>query len=104
MNSALAAGSKSSTSSWRGSPETRDFIYKDKVEELLDGLSKFAGGHSISDPPTNGIIYADYFTDISEALYGAQISPSACNECNTGCDITCNSCQGCVNCEGCVSC
>lgn len=108
MNSALHAGnpnySGGITSSWIGTAETRDFIYRDKVCELLDGLSKFAGGHSIPDPPVNGVIYADYFTDIAEALHGATISSSACDECNDACDVTCNECQGCVDCEGCVEC
>lgn len=109
MNSALNAGDEKSTldlkeSSWDGVAETRDFIYRDKVCELLDGLSLFVGGHSIPDPPENGVIYADYFTDIAEALHGATISGSACDECNDACDVTCNECQGCVSCEGCDSC
>lgn len=104
MNSALAAGDKKPTSSWRGTAETRDFIYKDKVAEILDGLSQFASGCSISDPPDNGVIYASYFTSIAQALHGAQIAGDACDECNDACDVTCNECQGCVECEGCVEC
>lgn len=104
MNTALARGSTQATSSWRGSGETRDFIYADKVNELLSGLSKFEGGHSIPSANKGDVITAAYFSSIASALNSARISSSACDTCNAACNVTCKECQTCVNCQGCVSC
>jgi hypothetical protein len=104
INNALHKGNTKATSSWMGTEETREFIFADKVSELIDGLSKFNNGCSIEKPNKNDVIYASYFTKISKALSNAQLSPSACDDCNVSCNVTCNSCQGCVNCQGCNSC
>ena len=104
INTALARGNTQSTSSWRGSPETRDFIYADKVNEILTGLSKFENGHNISQAKQNDVITSDYFTSIAQSLNSAKISSSACDTCNAACNVTCKECQTCVECQGCVSC
>ena len=108
INSALSKGNSELTggitSSWEGTAETRDFIYADKVNELLEGLSKFSNKHSIPDAVKDTIITAAYFTDIAEALNAAELSSTACDNCNTACNVTCKECQGCVACQGCNTC
>lgn len=106
INKSLSKGSTSSTSSWQGTAETRDFIYADKIKELIRGINKFANssGLSESDISKDDVIYASYFNKIRNALTSAQISTRACDTCNTDCNVTCKNCQGCVSCEGCNTC
>lgn len=104
IKTALRKGNTQATNTtWDYTAETRDFIYADKVNNLLDGLAKFSGGHSIPQAQKNGVIYASYFTSIAQALNNAKLSSSACDYCNTGCE-GCVTCEGCNSCEGCNTC
>lgn len=103
ITKALQAGKTYHTGDWSTEPETRDFIYADKVNEILQGLSKFENGCSITKAEPNSVITADYFTSIANALNNAEISKKACDWCNTSCE-GCVDCEGCDGCEGCNSC
>lgn len=103
ISQALKAGNTQHTADWSTSPETRDFIYADKVNEILQGLSKFENGCSIAEAKKDDIITAAYFTSIAQALNNAQISKNACDWCNVSCE-GCVDCEGCNACEGCNTC
>lgn len=102
INNGLHKGSSSSTSSYSISKETRDFIYADKINDIVSGLSKL--GKTIKTVKKDEVIYADYFNSIRDALNGAKLASTACNTCNTDCNVQCKDCQGCVSCEGCNTC
>lgn len=102
INNGLHKGSTKSTSSYSISKETRDFIYADKINDIVSGLSKL--GQTVSTVNKNDIIYASYFNKLRSALNNAKLSSSACNTCNTGCNVQCDACEGCVSCEGCNTC
>ena len=108
VSEALGAGTKKNTAYWSESPETRDFIYADKVNALLDGLRLFQSSSgvpgNVRGGPDGDIITASFFSSIASALNSAQIADDACNDCNVSCDVDCKDCQGCVDCEGCNTC
>lgn len=49
---------------------------------------------------TGTIIRSYHAQAMQDKFNGGQISPLACNECNTACDVECNGCIGCVSCQG----
>jgi hypothetical protein len=108
VSQAARLGSRKNSGAWSGTPETRDFIYADKTNELITGIESLGGGtkvQGIERPFTKDthIIYAKYFNAISEAMNQLLLHESACNECNVSCDVDCDTCDSCDSCQGSVS-
>lgn len=92
-------------SAWSSSGENRDFIYADKINELLNGIRSIGGPNS---PPgnknRNDIIYADFFNQIANTLNNLKLNSGACESCISACNVTCNTCNTCNSCISCNTC
>jgi hypothetical protein len=90
------------SSDWSTSHETRDFIYADKINELKEGIESLGGGTSVGSGPWSkdtDIIYASYFQDLYNALDGLKLNWNACDDCDTDCNVSCDTCNTCDTCE-----
>ena len=59
-------GKRSSNEGWTWSNETRDFIYAEKTNEMIDGANSLGGGTKVNGVSPNlqsgvDIVYASYF-------------------------------------------
>lgn len=89
---------------WTADPETRNFIYADKINELLDGIASLSGQSAGAKVQKDDIIYADFFSGISSTINELTLSSGACRVCVTQCDTSCNTCDECDKCETCDEC
>lgn len=89
---------------WSADHETREFIYADKINELLEGISSLSGQSAGNSVSKDDVIYADFFSGISSTINELKLSPSACGACVTSCDTTCDTCNACDECETCNTC
>lgn len=90
---------------WTGKGETRNFIYADKTNEIIDGINSMMAMNGGSFPlgpfkKDVDIIYASYFEKIRIALKNLKLYQYACNECNVTCDVSCDTCDTCDSCQG----
>jgi hypothetical protein len=104
VTKAAKYGSESDSGSWTTSHETRSFIYADKINELLNGISSLSGQSAGSQVAPNDVIYADFFSNISKTINELKLSTGACNSCVSECNVQCNTCDGCDVCEKCDDC
>lgn len=85
---------------WTWDPETRDFIYAEKTNDLIEGANSLGGGTTVSGVPTlardTNIVYAAYFNAIANAINTMKLNPLVCITCNTTCDVQCNGCNICL--------
>lgn len=99
-------GNTQDSGGWTWSPETRDFIYADKTNEMIRGANSLGGGTTVQGVPTlvakESIVYADYFNAIATAIKTMILNPEACHLCNLGCDAQCDACNIC-NSDDCES-
>lgn len=87
--------------------ETREFIYADKIKEILNGLTSISSSNNIVLPhpvAKDEVIYAEDFQLIMQAINNLKLSSSACNICISDCDVGCDSCETCNSCVSCNSC
>lgn len=104
---AASYGNQEQSGNWSTSHETRDFIYADKINELLEGISSLSGQSAGSSVSRGDIIYASFFSGISSTINNLELSTGACDNCVTQCDtkcVTCNACDECETCNDCESC
>lgn len=98
-------GATQDSGSWTTGAETRPHIYADKINELLAGIRSI---NSVNNPGTNKqkdqVIYAEEFNTIMNTINNLRLGNSACDLCNTSCDVTCNTCNSCDTCISCNSC
>lgn len=99
-----ASYGKTNSGGWSTSHEIRPFIYADKINEILDGISSLSGQSAGSKVKKDDIIYAEFFSSISNTINNLKLSTRACNECISKCDVDCDTCDGCDVCETCDSC
>lgn len=76
-----------------------------KIATALDNL----GGHTTNDAvdtlsslktiKENDVIYGHYFESLEEYATSLKLKNTQCDDCNAGCNVTCNLCQKCN--EGC---
>lgn len=92
-------------SGWAAKAESRQFVYADYINHLLQGIRDIGGPNS---PPGNKsrdeIIYASFFNQITSTLNTLQLNASACESCISSCNVTCNTCNACNSCISCNSC
>lgn len=78
------------------SPEDREFVYADKITELIEALKKI---NPSNDPGVtvarDDIIYADLINKIMQKINNMKVSQNACDMCNAGANAQCTSCQSC---------
>lgn len=81
--------------------EDRDFVYADKIMELI-GMMKTL--NSKNDPglsfERDDIIYADDFNEILKKIDGLYLNTTGCPMCISSCNVDCNNCINCVSCYG----
>lgn len=99
-----AAYGKHNSGGWSTGQETREFIYADKINEILNGISSLSGQSAGSPVNKDDVIYAEFFDSITSTVNKLKLSPSACNNCISKCDVDCDTCDGCDVCETCDSC
>jgi hypothetical protein len=104
VSEAAALGDITDSGGWTADPETRDFIYADKINELLDGIASLSGQSAGAKVKKDDIIYADFFSGISSTINKLKLSSKACDVCVTYCDTSCNTCDECDKCETCDEC
>lgn len=90
-------------------PETGDFITAKKTNEIMDAINKLNGqviSNSVPYPLQKDvhIVYASYFQEIAQGLMKMQLREIQCNDCNTECNVTCNTCNSCNSCITCNNC
>lgn len=77
-------------------PEDRDFVYADKIMELIEALKKI---NPENDPGVtverDQVIYADTINKIMEKINNLKVSQNACDMCNASANAACTSCQSC---------
>ena len=111
---------KQDSGGWSTSHETRDFIYADKINQLLSGIFSLnkdnvtpvdENGNNTTVSSTeatqvakNDIIYAQFFSNISSAINELKLFSGSCEMCVTNCDVQCNTCDGCNSCQECDGC
>lgn len=106
VQAAAAKGSMQNSGGWRGTGETRDFIYADKTNQLITGINSLGGGTTAGVGPfakDTHIIYAEYFKKLADALSGLKLNFNACDDCNVSCNVDCDTCDTCDSCQGSVS-
>lgn len=101
-------GSSHDSWGWTWTPETRDFIYADKVNELIRGIESLRGGTTVQGVPRPitkdiDIVYGQYFTAIANAINSMKLYWNACNMCDSGCDAKCDDCNICQSCYTCLT-
>ena len=101
---AASYGDMADSGGWSTSHETRDFIYADKINELLSGISSLSGQSAGASVNKDDVIYASFFSGISSTINGLKLSPSACDKCVSKCDTSCDTCDACDVCETCDEC
>lgn len=105
VGTAASYGGSVTSGGWKGTHETRDFIYADKINELINGMKSVS---SSNDPgvtiKAGDVIYASTFQSIMSSLNNLKVSTSACDVCVSGCNATCNTCNSCNSCISCNSC
>lgn len=86
--------------------DTNDFMTADvfnKVSEALGNLGssgpEYRARGKTNDYPGD-VIYGRYFEDLESYANNLQYTTSQCDDCNAGCNVTCNGCQKC-NSGGC---
>lgn len=103
INDAYEAGRKSNGgSSGLPSSDTNEFITAamfNKISAALGGLgstgpSRRVKGKSTGDT-TEDVIYGSYFEDLESYANNLKYKTSQCDNCNTGCNVTCDRCQKC---------
>lgn len=97
-------GNKSSPQQ-SANPEDRDFVYADKINELI----KIMTGVSSKNNPglifkRDDIIKAEDFNKITEKLNNFMLAHSGCPECVAACNVNCNNCNTCITCQSCTTC
>ncbi len=117
------SGGKASNPSLNITNETRNFIYADKVNEILNGLKsinstnlQLDNGYNIFETlqknnVTNGttvkkdaVIYAKDFNNLMNRINWIKLSTSGCVTCNSGCNANCDTCDSCNSCISCNTC
>lgn len=73
------------------------FITAEDMNKLVDGINKLGG--SVSNFVKNNVIYAAEFNVLFTSLDSGKYAPGACDQCNTGCDISCKNCISCNSCQ-----
>lgn len=100
-------GDTKTSGGWKGSHETRDFIYADKIQSLIAGMKSLTSDNDpgVSSEVEKGkVIYASTFQAIMSKLNNLKVSPGACDICISSCNATCNTCNSCDSCISCNSC
>lgn len=86
------------------SDETKEFIYADKINELIDAMYDISHNNTFKKFERDDIIYASDFSDLMDVINDMYINKRACDNCNTQCDIHCNTCIDCNICQYCNLC
>lgn len=87
------------------STEGRQFVYADKIQEIITALTAInAGNNPGVSPGVDQVIYANDFNKIMEVFNSLKFSPSACPQCVDGCNMICDTCNRCDTCQGCDYC
>lgn len=85
--------------------EGRDFVYADKVNELIQAMINVS---SKNDPGVkferDDIIYAEDFNKITKKLNEFYLAATGCPACVSGCNVNCTTCNSCINCTTCTTC
>lgn len=103
MGRNVEAGSPSPTPSI--AEETRDFIYADKINEIIAGMVTVDSSNNTATVKRDQIITSETFNRIMEKIRELQINETgACDECVSGCNAYCDSCNNHNRCQGCYSC
>lgn len=80
--------------------EDREFIYADKINEIIDGMITIWSGNSTAKVQKDQIITSETFNRIMDAINNMEINPSsACDMCVYSCNAGCLSCNTCVSCQ-----
>lgn len=100
INSAYSAGKTSNGgSSGLPSSDTNEFITAsmfNKISEALGNLGSIGPSKRVTGGPNGDIIYGSYFESLESYANNLKYKTSQCDNCNIGCNVTCNSCQKCV--------
>lgn len=82
------------------SHEDREFIYADKINEVVEALKKVSGENSGPTFSRDDIIYATDFQKFLDAINNMKIDKDkACDLCVSSCNIHCNTCNDCNMCQ-----
>jgi hypothetical protein len=107
VTGAYNAGSKcsSNSESWGNNPMQAATAPNPITAAIFNSariaLNRLGGSIAqVTGGPTGTIIRAYHATSMANAYNNGEILSTACNDCNVGCDVTCDGCIGCVNCQG----
>lgn len=101
VSDAANKGNVTNSGGWTKTPEQKDFIYADQTNELIQGIDSL-GGVSCGVGPfqkDKDIIYASYFKAIAEAMNNLQLKWNACDNCDSNCNVSCDTCNSCDSCN-----
>lgn len=80
--------------------EDRDFVYADKINEIIDGMVRIYYSNNTAKVERDQIITTETFNRIMEKINNLQINSStACDMCVWTCNAGCQSCNSCVGCQ-----
>lgn len=78
--------------------EGRDFLYADKINEIIDGMITVDSSNATGKVARDQIIYSSTFNRIMDKIRELNIHKTkACDMCVSQCNAYCNSCNACVS-------
>lgn len=96
INSAYSAGTQQNGgNSGLPTSDTNDFMTKDMFNKVSSALGNLGSTTDKRQVEVNDVIYGIYFEALENYANTLKYKTSQCNNCNTGCNVTCNGCQKC---------
>lgn len=85
--------------------EDREFIYADKIQEIIDAMTNMDGGNSPGFTAVKDeVIYGSNFNSLMQKINSLKLHTGACESCITSCNVKCDICNECNVCISCNTC
>lgn len=93
------------SSSWPIAPESRPFVYADKIAEIISSMTSMNGGNNPGFKPSrDDIIYGSQIQALMDKINNLKLHTGACESCISSCNVTCDTCNTCNVCISCNTC
>lgn len=85
--------------------ETRQFVYADKIQEIINAMTALNTGNNPGfNAVKDQVIYGQNFNNLMSKINGLTLHQGACESCVSSCNVKCNTCNSCNTCISCNTC
>lgn len=85
--------------------ESRDFVYADKIQEIIDAMTSMNGGNNPGfSAVKDEVIYGSDFNNLMQKINSLKLHIRACESCISDCNVKCDTCNECNICISCNTC